>query len=122
MKARQLDRSSKDVAGLKTQIKMTQQAPEVQKTCPASQMDQWTSQSRQWIGNGSFSESWKSKVNDIRSGFCHQEEEVKSTARTIQSRHLPSRSSTQGAKSTQVKQTVTMRQRTEPERCVNVKA
>ncbi|PIC38374.1 hypothetical protein B9Z55_010408 [Caenorhabditis nigoni] len=66
------------------------------------------------IGNGSFSESWKSKVNDIRSGCCHQEEEVKSTARTIQSRHLPSRSSTQ------VKQTVTMRQSTKPERCANV--
>ncbi|PIC27505.1 hypothetical protein B9Z55_019741 [Caenorhabditis nigoni] len=45
MKARQLDRSSKDVEGLKRQIKMTRQAPEVQKSCPASQMDQWTSQS-----------------------------------------------------------------------------
>ncbi|PIC53406.1 hypothetical protein B9Z55_003121 [Caenorhabditis nigoni] len=42
------------------------------------------------IGNGDLSESWNSKVNDIRSGCCHQEEEIKPTAGTIQSRQLPS--------------------------------
>ncbi|PIC51423.1 hypothetical protein B9Z55_001943 [Caenorhabditis nigoni] len=52
MKTHQLDRSSNDVERPKTQVKMTRQAPEVQKTCPASQMDQWTSQSRQGLAMG----------------------------------------------------------------------
>ncbi|CAO4367124.1 unnamed protein product [Caenorhabditis nigoni] len=52
IKAHQLDRSSKDVEGPKTQVKMTRQAPDVQKTCLASQMDQWTSQLRQGLAIG----------------------------------------------------------------------
>ncbi|PIC37789.1 hypothetical protein B9Z55_006520 [Caenorhabditis nigoni] len=118
MKAHQLGRSSKEVERPKTKVMMTQHAPETQKTCLASKKDGWTTQSPQRIGNRNFSQGWNSKVNNIRSVCSHQEEEIKSTARTIQSRSLPSRSSTRGVKTTQVKQTVTMRQSTRPERSV----
>ncbi|PIC27773.1 hypothetical protein B9Z55_019928 [Caenorhabditis nigoni] len=74
--------------------------------------------SRLRIGNRNFSRNRNSKINNIRSVCSHQEEEIKPTARTIQSRSLPSRSSTLGVKTTQVKQTVITRRSTRPERSV----
>ncbi|PIC54754.1 hypothetical protein B9Z55_003875 [Caenorhabditis nigoni] len=71
-----------------------------------------TSTDWQW----NFQRKLEVQVNDIWSGCCHHEDEIKPTTGTIQSRHLPSRSSTQGVKLIQVKQTVSTRRSPKPER------
>ncbi|PIC52149.1 hypothetical protein B9Z55_002370 [Caenorhabditis nigoni] len=90
---------------------MTRQAPEVRKTCPAKSdgpMD-ITTTTTDWQKEFQRTLEFQTQRHSVRMLSPRGGDQA---AGTFQSRHLLSRSSTQGVTSTQIKQTVIMRRST----------
>ncbi|CAO4368364.1 unnamed protein product [Caenorhabditis nigoni] len=117
-KAHQVDRSSKEVEGPETKVKMTHLAPEVRKTGPASQMDRWTTNHDYGLAIGISVKIGIPKSTTF--GQYAVTKRRRSRKRQGQSSHVLCQAGhpTRGVKTTQVKQTVTTRRSTRPERSV----